>query len=47
MNKPTTLISINPERKKLCLLWDPDPGPSSPSRTYALPVLPLVGCPKG
>ena len=23
------------------LLWDPDPSPSLPSRTYALPVLPL------
>ena len=28
---------------KICkfLLWDPDPSPSSPSRTYALPVSPF------
>ena len=27
------------------LLWDPDPGPSSPSRNYANPVHYLVSCP--
>ena len=36
--QPTTLITINP-KKEISLPWDPDP---SPSRTYALPVLPLV-----
>ena len=28
----TVPATINPEKS---LLWDPDPGPSSPSRTYA------------
>ena len=38
----TTVITINPERKKFSLLQDPYQGPSLPSRAYALPVLPLV-----
>ena len=29
----TVPITINPEKS---LLWDPDPGPSTPSRIYAL-----------
>ena len=33
-------LTINPKHVK-CLLWDPDPHPSLPSRTYTLPVPPL------
>ena len=45
--QPMTMITINHERKKFILLWDPCQGPSSSSRTYTLPVLPLVGCLEG
>ena len=31
---------------EICLLWDPNLGPSSPSRAQALPVLPLGKLPK-
>lgn len=40
------LITINPQRKKSRLLWEPDQGPSWPFTTCRLPVLPLAGCPK-
>ena len=39
-------LTINPKDRKKCLLWDFDPSPSLPSRTYtyALPVLIAYWC---
>ena len=45
--QPPMLITINPQGKKLSLLRDLDRGSSSPFRTYAMPVLQIVGCPNG
>ena len=46
------VITLKRKERKLhvhvhvSLPWDPDSDPSSPCRTYTLPVLPVVDCPK-
>ena len=46
VQQPITSITINPKERNQASSRIPTLGPSSPSRTNTLPVLPLVGCPK-